>query len=155
MALITCPECGKEVSDKCEQCIHCGYPLINTKCVICGEAFDFKDELSLILSKKQECYIHAIGNIRKKTSLRLSLTDGKALADIMKETKSIPTDFVPKWPFKSKVKSDYDVECPYCHSTDTKKISDTSKAMHTAMFGIFSVSRNNKQWHCNKCGSDF
>lgn len=27
MALITCPECGQQVSDKAEVCIHCGYPL--------------------------------------------------------------------------------------------------------------------------------
>ena len=27
MALIKCPECEKEVSDKAEVCIHCGYPL--------------------------------------------------------------------------------------------------------------------------------
>lgn len=27
MALIKCPECGKEVSDKTTACIHCGYPL--------------------------------------------------------------------------------------------------------------------------------
>ena len=27
MALIICPECGKEVSDKADVCIHCGYPL--------------------------------------------------------------------------------------------------------------------------------
>ena len=27
MALIICPECGKEISDKAECCIHCGYPL--------------------------------------------------------------------------------------------------------------------------------
>ena len=27
MALINCPECGKEVSDKARSCIHCGYPL--------------------------------------------------------------------------------------------------------------------------------
>ena len=47
------------------------------------------------------------------------------------------------------------VECPYCHSTDTKKITNTSKAVHTAIFGIFSLSRNSKQWHCNSCGSDF
>lgn len=47
------------------------------------------------------------------------------------------------------------VECLYCHSTNTKKISVTSKAVHTAIFGIFSVSRNSKQWHCNSCNSDF
>ena len=27
MALIKCPECGKDVSDKATACIHCGYPL--------------------------------------------------------------------------------------------------------------------------------
>ena len=27
MALIKCPECGKEISDKSPACIHCGYPL--------------------------------------------------------------------------------------------------------------------------------
>lgn len=27
MALINCPECGKEVSDQADVCIHCGYPL--------------------------------------------------------------------------------------------------------------------------------
>ena len=27
MALIRCPECGKEISDKAGQCIHCGIPL--------------------------------------------------------------------------------------------------------------------------------
>lgn len=26
MALIKCPECGKEVSDRAGKCIHCGYP---------------------------------------------------------------------------------------------------------------------------------
>lgn len=27
MALIKCPECGKEISDKAEKCPHCGYPI--------------------------------------------------------------------------------------------------------------------------------
>lgn len=27
MALIICPECKKEISDKAEVCIHCGYPI--------------------------------------------------------------------------------------------------------------------------------
>ncbi len=49
----------------------------------------------------------------------------------------------------------FGIECPYCHATNVKKITNTSKAVHTALFGLFSVSRNSKQWHCNKCGSDF
>ncbi|MCM1237321.1 MAG: hypothetical protein NC489_45215 [Ruminococcus flavefaciens] len=46
------------------------------------------------------------------------------------------------------------VHCPYCNSVNVKKISATSKAVNTALFGIFGTKRN-KQWHCEKCGSDF
>lgn len=27
MALMNCPECGKQISDKAENCIHCGFPI--------------------------------------------------------------------------------------------------------------------------------
>lgn len=46
------------------------------------------------------------------------------------------------------------VECPYCHSMNTKKISNIAKAGSVAMFGIFS-QKVKHQWHCNNCGSDF
>ena len=49
----------------------------------------------------------------------------------------------------------FGVECPYCHATNVSKITVTSKAVHTAIFGIFSMGRNSKQWHCNNCNSDF
>lgn len=49
----------------------------------------------------------------------------------------------------------FGVKCPYCHATNVKKITSTSKAVHTIIFGIFSMSRNSKQWHCNNCNSDF
>lgn len=32
MALINCPECGKEISDKAKNCIHCGFPLDSVGC---------------------------------------------------------------------------------------------------------------------------
>ena len=46
------------------------------------------------------------------------------------------------------------VTCPYCHTTNVKKITTTSKVVNTAIFGIFGTKRH-KQWHCNNCGSDF
>ena len=48
----------------------------------------------------------------------------------------------------------YSVECPYCHATNVKKITTTSKVVNTAIFGIFGTKRH-KQWHCNQCNSDF
>ena len=61
---------------------------------------------------------------------------------------------------KNNINTEFDlqkptVECPYCHSVDTKKITTTSKAVHTAIFGIFSINRNSKNFHCNNCKSDF
>ncbi len=46
------------------------------------------------------------------------------------------------------------IECPYCHSVDTKKITSASKVVNTAIFGILGTKRY-KQWHCNNCNSDF
>lgn len=46
------------------------------------------------------------------------------------------------------------ITCPYCQSSNTKKISTTSKAVNTAMFGLLGTKRH-KQWHCNNCNSDF
>lgn len=47
------------------------------------------------------------------------------------------------------------VKCPYCNSTNTKKISSATKAGNVALFGIFSMGKVTKQWHCNDCKSDF
>lgn len=48
-----------------------------------------------------------------------------------------------------------EVKCPYCHSTNTKKISNISKAGSVALFGVFAIGKTSKQWHCNNCKSDF
>lgn len=47
------------------------------------------------------------------------------------------------------------ITCPYCQSTNTKKISGLSKAMSVGLFGIFALGKTTKQFHCNNCGADF
>jgi hypothetical protein len=47
------------------------------------------------------------------------------------------------------------VQCPYCHSTNVKKISTTTKVGSIGLFGIFGIGKATKQWHCNNCKSDF
>lgn len=157
MALIVCPECGKEVSDKSEVCIHCGYPLINTKCNINGIVYDFKEELPVALLENTDDYVSVYGMIRRKTLL--TLADTGDLIRIIKAIRAIPETFTPKYPLEDREKlygnsKEKSIECPYCHSKDTKKISTTSKVVNTAVFGIFGTKRH-KQWHCNQCGSDF
>ena len=46
------------------------------------------------------------------------------------------------------------VECPYCHSTNTSKITTSSKVVNTALWGILGTKRY-KNYHCNNCHSDF
>lgn len=42
MAIIQCPKCKKEISDKSEKCVHCGYVLIskNKFCTECGNELE-------------------------------------------------------------------------------------------------------------------
>ena len=47
------------------------------------------------------------------------------------------------------------VKCHYCGSTNVYKISLMSKAIHNSIFGIWSLGRNTKEFHCNNCGADF
>lgn len=44
------------------------------------------------------------------------------------------------------------VECPYCHSMNTSKISTVSRMTSTAMFGLAS-KKIGKTHKCNDCGS--
>ena len=47
------------------------------------------------------------------------------------------------------------ITCPYCKSTNTKKISGLSKAVSVGLFGIFALGKTTKQFHCNNCSADF
>lgn len=48
----------------------------------------------------------------------------------------------------------YGVKCPYCGSSGVKKIGTLGRATSIAVAGVAS-KKIGKQWHCNKCGSDF
>ena len=46
------------------------------------------------------------------------------------------------------------VVCPYCHSTNTEKISGVSRGVSIYALGIASPKLG-KQWHCKNCNSNF
>ena len=46
------------------------------------------------------------------------------------------------------------IKCPYCKSTNVSKISTAGRAVSVGLFGLAS-GKIGKQWHCNKCKSDF
>lgn len=53
-----------------------------------------------------------------------------------------------------KVKQANVPRCPTCSSTNLKKITVTSKAMNTALFGLLGTKRH-RTFHCNNCGYEW
>lgn len=49
----------------------------------------------------------------------------------------------------------YGISCPFCQSTNVKKISGTSKVASAVAFGVFALGKVSKTWHCNNCRSNF
>ena len=107
---------------------------INTICKICKLQMDQKQPY-LVNLKKEE----------KKIKRNIEYVNNTNEKNKLNSYKTQPLYAPPK---------SVTVTCPYCNSTNTKKISLTSKAVNTALFGILGTKRH-KQWHCNNCGSDW
>lgn len=145
MALIICPECGKQVSDQSSQCIHCGYPLKqNTKCIINGTEFDLSflfDENIELANKKNDfgkltkCYYTEEKIVDKiiETGIIPKTLTIKTIDDVIKEQETLKP------------------HCPTCGSTDIQKISGAKRWFSTGLFGLAS-SDIGKSMCCKKCG---
>lgn len=116
-----------------------------------------------------------IGEVRTKLELNYTkhyenvktnyyVSTEKAIQYIQDQTgcdHNIAKQIVCEWMNKTHVeyKNSYEnkicIKCPYCNSLNTKKISNFSKISHFALFGVFSLNRNSKEWHCNNCNSNF
>lgn len=176
MALINCPECNKEISDKASSCPNCGYPIqeqifkskpsstkvnicpkcghiwgnykkcqdCGTKLIDCNILFDDYEKMDIIKAWefKQEMYNkYVIGSSEfDETLFNKTYKKGQDLCNAYKAAISRPS--APT------------INCPYCKSTNTKKIGVISRSVSIGLFGLGS-KKINKQWHCNHCGSDF
>ena len=153
--LIKCPECNKEISDKACICINCGFPIQEddsvNMCLINNQKIDLSEELELITKTD---YMQGLRNLRDKTGL--GLADEVVLADIIKQTNSIPKEY------KSSDRDKYKQElaknekrsipqCPTCQSTDIYKMSGLETGASVAVLGIFS-RKINKTFKCKHCG---
>lgn len=145
MALIKCPECGKEVSDKAFTCVNCGCPLVKKNhCIINGVdvdcSFVFND---YSLELRQLEMIH-------ETSLDVKIAD-KIVEEWSKKGEIPPV-------FNGKVRN-YEEErrqsmerinnqlhCPKCGST-----SITTGARGVNWFWGF-IGANKTVNRCGKCG---
>lgn len=160
MALIKCPECNKEISDKSQQCIHCGYPISisiasnktnETICTVNGEKkyLDFLLD-DIAMKEKYDCLIHTIDCD--------SITAFKIIKEV-ENTHQIPqtlnfethSQWLKRQEQEKMQKQAKIPHCPTCGSTDIQKISGTKRWLSTGLFGLAS-SDIGKSMCCKKCG---
>ncbi len=152
MALIKCPECGKEISDKAKACIHCGFPLESPKEPVAPPVKQKKFIASYVCN---ECYYMAdfegqSGNSEKHCPMCGSVMELMEYAQLNENTGLVEKRITPK-----NVATPNIPKCPTCQSTNISKISKRSKAGDALVFGLFALGKISKQWHCNNCGSEW
>lgn len=143
-----CKKCGRVVLDskKCSYCDSQTYP-VPEKYWLDGLDFLISNESKTLLREElvktapefdEYLFSHRDHDLAERTAkIYAALEHGKAVLE--GKDKGNP----------------YGVTCPYCKATNVRKITITNKAVHTAIFGLWSVGRNSKNYHCDHCGSDF
>jgi len=150
MALIQCPECGREISDKAASCPHCGYPI---------QEKQEKQEKPVVINNTKSIYgmnkeeiLQKYNQYRNYLMLHgTNISDDEFVRgvkngtyDVYKYEKSLrDAQIIPN------VNSNIP-KCPTCKSTNIKKISATSKVVGGAMFGLFS-SKVRNTFECKNC----
>lgn len=145
--LIICPECGKEISDKSDKCIHCGYPISKTKSnmiIINNKEYDFTD---IILGIESEEYNPAV-YIREISDMCLiPIYEAKEIYFKLKNEKAVSQPII----CEIKTQDVSIPKCPTCGSTNIEKIGGIERGASVAMWGLFS-KKINKTFKCNNCG---
>ncbi|MBR0341667.1 MAG: ribosomal protein L7/L12 [Oscillospiraceae bacterium] len=161
MALIKCPECGKEISDKSHQCIHCGFPL---------------DEIVNTPQKAEKYYKVVLEDVSPKNKVRIikiimdytgiRLTEAKEMADTLpsiikngitlEEAQLIATSLMQENAKVTISDSDNDmlddsnyinrIVCPKCHST----LVSTGSRGFSLLTGFWGSGKTVNR--CGKCG---
>lgn len=168
--LIKCPECGKEISDKSEQCIHCGYPLSqltskiynNTNiCEIDGEKYDFSEVVNLYKSgypyqailtlqkiydkdidKKINAYLIIYFEENKCFPLKINSVE----IETPKKDKDILIQLVIRYQKEEKITKQKSKICPKCGSTEF-----TPLRKKWSLLAGFAT--NKIDMVCNNCGT--
>ena len=153
MALINCPECGKQISSLSKVCIGCGCPLgletsNNDICTIDGKTHDLKEIkerlLSADLNNKQET--NKIVDDLYWSVGHISIFAASALAKEILNTKEVPKTFDANGYAVHLKKDDGLIHCPRCDSTNIT----TGSRGYSMVWGFIGSGRTVNR--CGKCG---
>ena len=131
MALIKCPECGKEnVSDSAEMCPECGYGI--------KAHFDLVKQRQLNQEIRQ----------RKLESVRMPERP-KRMNFALTNFEKYQQETVREQEYKARIES-MKPKCPACGSTDIQKITTMDRAVSISVVGAAS-GKIGKQYKCRRC----
>ena len=170
MALIKCPECGGNVSDKAPACIHCGFPLqqlqqttdneiINHMIVIDGEQIDLSEirEQSLYLDNSDYAQYNEL--IKELSAItQLSRRESASIIDYIRRNNSVPKSLEEATIFSNRLKKEKSeqiikenttqivVRCPKCASTQIT----TGQRGYNIVWGFWGSNKTTNR--CANCG---
>ena len=154
MALINCPECNKEISDKAEYCINCGYKLPRqepkfqglycSNCLYTSWVMDKDDGICPFCKTKMINSIY--GTYKEVNRYTENHPELKESLEFSIEAYNKRINYVPV-----EYGNSSSAKCPTCQSTNIRKISGLESGASIAMFGLFS-RKINKSFKCNNCG---
>lgn len=143
--LINCPECGKEISDKSLQCIHCGFPLDNASnniCIINGVSHDFTKVLECVQKKDKIWGLRLIVE-----ACDFGFDNAKQLYAEIESTGKIPHNFTPaRW---SEFITTPTLRCPKCGSA---AITTGARGI-SCFWGAIGASKTVNR--CGNCGHNW
>lgn len=133
------------------------------KCYKCGRDMIPMNEVNMDKFWRL-CHTHTLFAFEefKEKLLNLYLYDNNSdktymVNKYMQELESKPRDYIPKAKKQElirKMNAKPTVTCPYCKSTNCKKLDFIDKSLSIGFFGLLS-NKIGKQWHCKNCKSDF
>lgn len=151
MALIKCPECGKDISDMSQICINCGFPL-NKKhreniCVINNKEYNLENIKNRLLSMDRNNTSESNEIIweLKRMLEPISLKATVELARYILETGAVPEVFDVA-PFTTHIQLDSPSRCPKCDSTQIT----TGARGYSIVWGFVGSGKTVNR--CARCG---
>lgn len=149
MALIKCPECGKEISNAATACIHCGYPLAQFNnisiCEIDGKKYNLPTVKQLLDSNNatKENLAEAISQdiIAATGTWKFKVFFDQEFAEKILEDGKIPQEYN-----SGTIRRSTQISCPKCGST---AITTGARGVNFTM-GLIGASKTVNR--CSKCG---
>lgn len=147
-----CLDCGRGLFDNditCDKC-HSNNLIDDKTCKKIISEIKSANKISLKFLLKNRTYKQIYDNIINKPRDNFNYS----VENQRQETSQEYFNRINEHTINKKSLSKLNIECPYCHSTDTSKIGTVGRMVSTGFFGLAS-KKIGKQWYCNDCKSDF